>query len=168
MEIKHASFFGGAQKTITPEYHDSVMIGEYLAEKDYIVLNGGYSGLMEGVSKGVMNKNGIVIGYTVKTFGSIKGNKYLSATIVCEDIYERLRCLVDVSSVFIIQKGGIGTLTELMLLLDISRKKSVKPKILVFGNEWKDILTYLSSMIPDEIYSHIHFLDSVVQLEEHL
>lgn len=168
MKIKHASFFGGAQKLASPEYDDSVTIGEYLAKKDYIVLNGGYHGLMEGVSKGVMNKNGIVIGYTVKSFGSTKGNKYLSATIVCEDIYERLRCLVDVSSVFIVQKGGIGTLTELMLLLDISRKKEVKPKILVFGNDWKDILTYLSSMIPDDIYRHVYFLDSVVQLEEHL
>jgi predicted Rossmann-fold nucleotide-binding protein len=99
---------------------------------------------MEAVSKGVNEVHGYSIGYTCKTFPSIKGNEFLSETIVTEDIYERLRLLISGSELFIIQKGGIGTLSELSLLLDIIRKpKASNPLIYLIGDTWKDIITFI-------------------------
>ena len=76
--MKHAAFFGGGMKdTESIEYKETILIGNLLADKGYLVKNGGYYGLMEAVSKGVSENNGIVHGFTYKTFKSTKGNKYL-------------------------------------------------------------------------------------------
>ena len=116
-----ATFFGGAiNDTTTIEYKDSIEIGRILATYNYEVKNGGYRGLMEAVSLGASTvENSKIIGHTVKSFGSVKGNKYLTETVVCENIYDRLKCLNEDSDIFIVQRGGIGTLSELFLVLDI-------------------------------------------------
>ena len=146
---KEVTFFGGAMNiTDTPEYLDSIKIGEILAEKGYLVKNGGYRGLMEAVSKGVSEKGGHVIGYTCKTFPSIIGNHYLTLNVPENDIYDRLRSLITDSSLFIIQKGGIGTLAELFLTLDILRKEKYRqPKVILFGEFWLNIMESVKPMM---------------------
>lgn len=141
MEYKYATLFGGAvNNTETKEYKETILIGELLAEKNYIVKNGGYRGLMEAVSKGVSNRNGKTIGYTCKSFGYTKGNEFLSETIVCNDIFERLKNLIDNTELFIVQRGGLGTLSELFLVLDIYRKyKTDIPKTILIGDFWNNI-----------------------------
>ncbi len=149
MENKYATLFGGGlNDRNTLEYTETILIGELLAEKGYIVKNGGYRGLMEAVSKGVANKNGFSIGYTCETFNYTKGNKYLSELNVEKDIYNRLRSLMLDSSVFIIQKGGIGTLSELTLLLDNIRKMDNPPKILIVSETWKPFIKLLENIMP--------------------
>jgi len=167
MKTKTCTFFGGAvNDTTTQEYNDSVIIGEYLGNLDYTIKNGGYRGLMEAISKGVnktqtLNKSkSKVIGYTCKTFGYTKGNKYLNETVVCDDIYDRLRMLIKDSDLFIIQAGGIGTFSELLLLLDETRKFDIFPDIYIFGDMWKNTLNNLNSIIPKKILNKIKFCDN--------
>jgi len=147
--MKKATLFGGAMNdTETPEYKDTVKIGKLLVEKGYSVKNGGYRGMMEAVSKGASEENGFITGYTCKTFGSVKGNKYLSETIVADDLYDRLRFLIEDTDLFIIQRGGIGTLAELFLALDLIRKmKDIKPSVILIGEFWNDIINALSKTI---------------------
>ena len=46
---------------------------------------------------------------------------------------------------FILQRGGVGTLTELFLTMDIVRKmKENKPKIILVGGFWNDIIESVS------------------------
>lgn len=145
---KYATFFGGAiNDTTTNEYYDSVLIGELLAENGYILKNGGYRGLMEAVTLGSNNKNGKSIGFTCKSFGNIRGNKYLTEVVVCENIYERLNKLIEDSEIFIVQKGGYGTLSELFLTIDIIRKLPItkRPKIILFGKFWQPYVELLIS-----------------------
>ena len=137
--------FGGAfDDKNTKEYKDSLLIGNILAEKNYTVKCGGYYGIMEAVSKGVYEKNGNVIGITCKSFNSIKANEYLSENILADNIYERLKLLITDTDIFIIQKGGIGTLSELFLTLDIIRKLKNKPKVILIGDFWKNIIDNVS------------------------
>ena len=160
MKQKEASFFGGAMRdTTTKEYKDSVLIGGFLAEKGYIVNNGGYGGLMEAVSKGVAEAGGEVYGWTCETFGKGKGNKYLTEEHRQPDIYKRLRYLIghDESSsifytdVFVVQKGGIGTLAELFLAWDVFRKnKTTKTRIYLIGEHWNAILTALEPVTSEK------------------
>ena len=156
-----AAFFGGAKKDITSqEYIDSIRIGEILAEAGYIVKNGGYYGLMEAVSKGSCN----AIGYTCKTIGPAKGNEFLAETVVCEDIYDRLRLLIDETDLYIVQKGGLGTLAELFLTLDIVRKLKQKPRILLIGEFWKEFMnmaSYLMNVGEKEMYIIIENIEDI-------
>lgn len=133
--------FGGAfdDKT-TKEYLETIEIGKLLGERGYIVKNGGYRGIMEAVSKGVTEAGGKAIGYTCATFKSTKGNEYLSEVHVSPDIYDRLRSLIEETDLFIIQRGGFGTLSELFLTLDLARKRIIKPKIILVGGFWKKIM----------------------------
>jgi len=157
---KYATFFGGAiNDRTTQQYSDSILIGELLAKNGYIVKSGGYRGLMEAVSKGAKESNGEVIGYTCLSIGPAKGNKYLTQTIPCDDIYSRLKKLVTDSDIFIVQRGGIGTLSEVFLLLDEERKMKIKPNIYIFGNELYSLFKNLSDFITDEQKSRLLFCE---------
>jgi len=151
--MKYATFFGGAiNDDTTKEYRDSILIGELLSKNGYTVKNGGYRGLMEAVSKGAAESGGEVIGYTCSTFGFTQGNKYLTETVTCTDIYNRLRQLIIFSEVFVIQRGGIGTLAELFLLLDEVRKMKTLPKIYLFGEQWFNLFQNMGDfMSPKQI-----------------
>jgi len=145
---KYATLFGGAMNiTDTPEYKDTVKIGALLAEKGYIVKNGGYGGMMEAVSKGATEAGGKVIGFTCATFGDQPGNKYLSTEIQRHDIYDRLRSLISGSELFIVQRGGVGTLSELFLVLDVIRKMDTKPKVILVGMFWLNVITAVEPMM---------------------
>lgn len=135
---KYATFFGAARTDKeSQEYIDSVKIGTILAEKGYITRNGGYGGLMEAVSMGVRAARGEVEGFTCGTFGFTRGNSYLTKCTIAPDIYDRLRMLIASSDIFIVQVGGIGTLAELCLTLDESRRRKNKPLIFLIGNHWQ-------------------------------
>ena len=134
--MKIATFFGAARiDEESKEYLDTIKIGTILSEKGYKVRNGGYGGLMEAVSIGCNRVKGEVDGITCSTFGFTKGNPYLSNCVVAKDIYDRLRILIDESDIFIVQIGGIGTLSELSLTLDECRKRKNKPKIFLIGDK---------------------------------
>lgn len=149
----NASIFGGGIKdNTTKEYLDSVEIGKILAEHGYAVHSGGYYGIMEAVSKGYSQIGGESIGYTCKTFPSTKGNKYLTQTVVTNDIFDRLRYLMSDVDIFIVQRGSVGTLSELFLAIDIVRKLKDKPTILLIGSFWRDIINSISLIVSkDEI-----------------
>lgn len=171
---KYATLFGGGfNDTTTKEYKDTVEIGKMLAEKGYIVKNGGYTGLMEAVSKGATENGGIAIGYTCETFRSIKGNKYLSVTTPSTDLYDRLRNLIEGTDVYIFQKGGIGTLSEFFTVWDEIRKIKENPvvtipKMILVGSHWRDIVLSVSKLISVKESSKLTFVDSLEDLEKEL
>lgn len=155
---KNVTFFGGAiNDRTTNQYNDSILIGKFLAENDYKIKNGGYGGLMEAVSKGGNEAGGDVTGYTCLSIGCAKGNQYLTETVPCVDIYQRLRLLISDSEIFIAQRGGIGTLAEVFLLLDGIRKLKVKPRIFLFGTEWNNLFVNMTDFMSPEQISMITF-----------
>jgi uncharacterized protein (TIGR00730 family) len=143
-DVKFATLFGGAMNnTTSPEYLETVRIGQLLADLGYVVKSGGYRGMMEAVSKGATEQGGKAIGYTCRTFPSALGNEFLSETIVCDTLFDRLHRLISGSEVFVVQRGGIGTLSELFLCLDILRKVKLdkRPEVFLIGDYWKDALS---------------------------
>ena len=164
--IKQAALFGGSgNNTSSKEYLETVEIGAFLANKGYIIKNGGYGGMMEAVSKGAYENGGKVIGITCKQVGSAVGNQYLSETIITETLYQRLKVLMEGTSLFIVQKGGIGTLSEVFLALDLIRKepKSQQARIIFIGAFWHDIIAALKQEIIPE---YEHYLFQIVKDSE--
>ena len=158
--MRYAALFGGSGKNReSKEYKETVKIGALLQDKGYVVKNGGYGGMMEAVSKGITDAGGKAIGITCKQVGAEEGNEFLSETIVTQTLYERLEILINNTDLFIVQKGGIGTLSEVFLTLDIIRKKQIKdrPQLYFIGNFWNEIITSLKiNIIPK--YEHDLFI----------
>jgi uncharacterized protein (TIGR00725 family) len=141
--FKSATLFGGAMNiTDSLEYLETVEMGKLLAANGYMVKNGGYGGMMEAVSKGASQEGAIVEGYTCATFGEHPGNEYLTRELKRIDIYDRLRSLISDTDIFIAQKGGLGTLAEVFLTLDIIRKKpkSQRPILILYGAFWTEVM----------------------------
>ncbi len=166
MEKKVASFFGGGSggSVDSTEYSDSLQIGAILTGLGYEVRNGGYYGLMEAVSKGASSSGGRAVGYTCANFGRVVGNKYLSETVVARDIYDRLRLLIDESSVIVAVRGSVGTLAEVLLAIDVNRKKPAPAKIILFGDFWIPIIGMLSAIVSNQdllMLRHIRLLENL-------
>ncbi len=149
---KYAALFGGSgNNTNSKEYLETIEIGSFLASQGYTVKNGGYEGMMEAVSKGTTESGGKAIGITCRQVGPTEGNRYLSETIATEKLYDRLKLLIENTSIFIVQRGGIGTLSEVFLALDIIRKEpqGQRPKMYFVGAIWDNCIDSLkSTLIP--------------------
>ena len=167
---KVAAVFGGGQRDEkSQEYIDTIEIGKILGKHNYSVKSGGYYGIMEAVSRGIIQEDGEAIGYTCKKFPSTHGNNYLTETIVCDDIYDRLRGLIENTDIFIIQRGGIGTLSELFLTLDQVRKiKNHRPKIILIGKHWHSIIESISSLFNNGEIDMMTILDDYKLIDSYL
>ena len=166
MERKIATLFGGARNDReSKEYLDTIEIGKMLAEKGYTVRSGGYGGMMEAVSKGATEVGGHAIGFTCESFRSTKGNKYLTETIPSKDIYDRLRRLIMDSDVFIAQIGGIGTIAEVFLVLDIIRKLENPPKVVLVGLFWHNLMGSVQHLMTDKEKALFVVTDNYLTIE---
>jgi predicted Rossmann-fold nucleotide-binding protein len=124
---------------------------------------------MEAVCKGFEKDK---VGVTCETFGSTKGNAYLDHTIKASDIYARLRSLIKpaayTADLYILQTGGIGTLSELFLVLDVLRKENPPhPKVVLYGTFW-EFLYDMPPHIVDVITVNCVHLGTLEQLKDFL
>ncbi len=141
----NVSVFGGAQpKAGEPAYEQAYLLGRLLAERGHVVLNGGYMGTMEAVSRGAAEAGGHVIGVTceeIERWRHNGKNPWVSEERRQKTLLERLQVLIESSDAAIGLPGGPGTLTEIALFwnLLIVRSETQKPLILV-GEGWKTVL----------------------------
>ena len=162
--MKKATIFGAARMDKNcKEYLDTIEIGKILAKKGYILQNGGYGGVMEASAKGVKEENGKSYGFTCQSFGYTTANKYITETVICLDIFERLKYMINGVDVFIVQVGGIGTLSELFLTLDEIRKLKNPPKVYLIGNYWNWIFS--NPIIPQTCKDLLTVIIDINQLE---
>lgn len=142
-EYKVITFFGGSQFDKTSqEYAETILIGKFLAEKGYTVSSGGYFGLMEAVSKGAQEVGGNTIGCLCDDVHKTSiGNDYLKYRFRNKTICSRLETLTEDTELFVVQKGSVGTLAEIMLVINIvTLSKSTDIKMFVLGSLWKKVL----------------------------
>ena len=139
------SVFGGSQpKEGTPAYEDARLLGEMLARSGHIVLNGGYMGTMEAVSRGAAEASGHVIGVTsedIEAWRAIAPNRWIKEEWRKKSLMERLQTLIEECDAAIALPGGPGTLTEISLTWNLMIVESIhrRPLILV-GEGWQSVL----------------------------
>jgi len=155
MTTKISVFGGSSPKPETVAYQQAVQLGHLLGEAGYTVLTGGYSGTMEGVSRGASESGGHVIGVTTDEIESWRPegpNPWVMEEKRCKTFRERLNTLVEDCDAAIALPGGIGTLLEISLawnLLSINLIET-KPLILV-GKEWQTIMNTFIKELSDYI-----------------
>jgi len=146
MDKKTISVFGGRHpRPGDREYEQAVNLGALLAAGGYQVMSGGYSGVMEAVSRGAVEAGGTSIGVTMEIFGNLPPNPFLTREIRTRDFFERLTVLTSKADGFIALRGGMGTLTEVGLIWNMLQTETMrrKPMILI-GDFWEPLLQGLA------------------------
>lgn len=170
MEQKAIAVFGG-REALPGEYEEALKLGRLLAASGFAVMNGGYSGIMEAVSRGAMEAGGAAIGVTVEIFRDLPPNAFLTREIRTRHFFERLEILTAKACGFIVLRGGMGTLTEVSLVWNLlqTRTMEAKPMILV-GDYWKPIFETLARhlMVSESDLQLMAIVPTVEAAVEHL
>jgi uncharacterized protein (TIGR00730 family) len=146
---KAVTVFGGRHPVAgDSEYMEAFELGSLLAGANYAVMSGGYSGVMEAVSKGAREAGGTVIGVTMEIFGSLPPNPFLTREIRARNFFERLEILTEQADAFIAMRGGMGTLTEISLIWNMLQTKTMAPRPMILaGKFWKPLLRSIAEKL---------------------
>jgi len=143
---KIASVFGGAApRPGTPAYEDARQLGELLARSGWTVATGGYSGVMEAVSRGANEAGGHVVGVTcelIENWRGLRANAWVREEIKFPSLRERLYHLVEFCDAALALPGGIGTLSEIALTWSLLQTGEIRRKpLVVVGRMWGETLS---------------------------
>jgi len=144
------SVFGGSQpKPGSSAYEEARQLGELLAGRGHTVMTGGYIGTMEAASRGASEAGGHVIGVTcdeIERWRPVKPNQWVVDEHRRETLIERMQVLIRDCDAAIALSGGIGTLTEIALMLNLMVVESMhrRPLALV-GNGWQSVFDQFST-----------------------
>ncbi len=174
---KYVSVFGGSQpKPGEPAYQSALQLGHLLAQAGYIVLNGGYIGTMEAVSRGTSEAGGQVIGVTcdeIEAWRPVKANRWITSEWHYTTLHERLYALIHHGDAYLALPGGVGTLGEISLTWNmlITGVLSPRPLILI-GSGWqaiiKEFLAQQGEFIPEVQRQWISFAPDINSAFQHL
>lgn len=144
MNPKRVAVFGGASpRPGELAYQEAERLGHLLGKAGFTVINGGYIGTMEAVSKGASQAGGYVIGVTcleIESWRGVGANPYLHQERRCKTLAERLDVLVHDCDAAIALPGGVGTLAEILYLWNHLIIQAVPPKPLILvGDAWQTI-----------------------------
>lgn len=134
--------FGGSRPLPdSAEYAEAYYIGQLLADRGFVVMNGGYAGTMEASARGARERGGRTVGVISGEFNWLTPNIYLDETIEQDDLFARIREMHARANGFIVLKGSMGTLAELALVWNLSKldARHRKPIILV-GMGWQNVI----------------------------
>lgn len=148
--IKNIAFFGDANISESdPVYKDAFDVAEYLAKVGFAIVDGGGPGVMEAATSGAEKANGDTISVT---FDPVDApgyeDRYLKNVtdkeIVTTNYIERMFKLMEYGDLFVIFKGGSGTVSEFGTAWVLAKLYfgHHKPMIL-FGSFWAEIVDVL-------------------------
>ena len=153
------SVFGGSQpKPHSPAYEEARVLGELLAKRGHTVMNGGYIGTMEAISRGAFEAGGHVIGVTcaeIERWRDVGANQWVKEEWKRETLIERLQVLIEDCDAALALPGGSGTLTEIALTWNLMIVESMhrRPLVLV-GDGWQSIFDQFFSALDTYIPAH--------------
>lgn len=148
--IKNIAFFGDANiKKNDPVYIDAFAVAKLLAQEGFTIINGGGPGVMDASTKGAQEVGGETLavtfnptdapGYEGRYLGNITDEE-----IVTTNYIERMFKLMEHGDMFVIFKGGSGTISEFGTAWVLAKLYygHHKPFIL-YGRQWVDIIDVL-------------------------
>lgn len=122
------------------DYEEARRLGEELARRGFQVCTGGYTGVMEAVSRGAKEAGGRTIAIT-STFFRSQANRWVDEEHAASTWEERLFELIRFGEGFVACKGGTGTLVELAVVWEMLNKGVMAGKPFVtLGDFWSPII----------------------------
>ncbi len=153
------SVFGAANpKPGEKPYEDAYRLGKLLGEAGHTVLTGGYIGMMEAVSHGAADAGAHVIGVTcdeIENWRQIQPNAWVKEEWRLPTLHERLISLLDGCDAAIALPGGVGTLTEILMLWNRLAIHSTSPRpCIIIGEPWQNVFSALRDNLGQFIKEH--------------
>jgi uncharacterized protein (TIGR00730 family) len=154
--------FGGSQpKEGETAYIEARELGILLAGRGHVVLTGGYIGTMEAVSRGAYESGGHVIGITcddIEAWRRVAPNRWVKEERRRKSLIERLQILIEGCDAALSLPGGVGTLTEIVLMWNLMIVESLprRPLILI-GSGWRNTF--------DQFFRELDVYTSAIQRE---
>jgi len=130
-------------------YETAREVGRLLAEDGFVVVTGGYGGVMEAASRGAVEAGGQALGITTRALAPLRAgpNPYLTQHVEEAGLFERTRELIDRSAGYIILPGKAGTLAELTFLWALNRAQLLRGRpIVLLGSSWQGFLDQVSAL----------------------
>ncbi len=126
-------------------------LGKALARRGWVVLNGGYGGVMEAVSRGAQEAGGTVIGLLMGQHPR-EGNPYLTIALPTGLSHVRNALVVQASWALVAVGWSLGTLNELSLALRIGKPvigihQPAWPFAMPLARDLDEVLTFLEQAI---------------------
>lgn len=150
--IKRIAFFGDAQLPKKDEtYQAAYGVAKVLAEKGYVIVNGGGPGVMDASTQGaeVVGGESMAVTFSPKDTSTFEGRylrnlRLVDKEVVTSNYIERMFALIENSDMFIIFKGGSGTLSELGTVWVLANIYFGHHKpFLLYGGFWWEIVDVL-------------------------
>ena len=125
-------------------YAQAEELGSLLAGAGYVVLNGGYGGTMEAVSKGASRAGGRVEGVVCRAFPEREPNAFLTERTWTDAPLSRTRLLIDRADAYVALEPRAGTIAEVAALWALRKAGALPPRPLVLvGPAWEHLCTAL-------------------------
>jgi len=171
-KIDKIAFFGDAEVKEGSEVYQAAYKGaRLLAKKGYTIVNGGGPGVMEAATRGAEEVGGETITVTFEAhdapgFEGLDAVNRADKNIKYDNYPDRLKGLLEEADVYLLFKGGTGTLSEFGMVWVMAKiyYGKHKPFILV-GDFWRPIAKVITeNMFLDEV--EMKLLTIVDEVEE--
>lgn len=114
-------------------------LGGLLAEAGYVVVTGGYAGLMAAVSRGAHERGGSVVGLPMRHWSGIAPNQWNAVLRWSTDYGTRINHIIRCDAVIALP-GGVGTLAEMMMAWSASQTEGGSLPLVLLGECWPPLI----------------------------
>ncbi len=176
--ITRVAFFGYADaKSEDPLYKEVYSVAQLLAKKGYTIVNGGGPGVMDASTKGAESVGGDTVAVTFypEDAPGFEGRyvaNIVDREIVTGNYVERMFKLLEVADVYLIFKGGAGTISEFGTAWVLARLYygHHKPFVL-YGEFWHEVMETLKRNFfmrgtEDEVYRIVGIPEEALEVIE--
>src|SRR3954454_3951770 len=127
-----------------PRYADAERLGRALAGEGWIVVTGGYGGLMGATCGGAAAAGGHTVGLPMSDWKHLEPHESNAELRWAVDYAERLRFLMT-ADVVIALPGGIGTLSEAAMVWAAAQTEPTATQLLLVGEAWRGVRDAIAS-----------------------
>lgn len=122
----------GAGKCDEELYNLAFRVGQLIAERGHVLINGGLGGVMEASAKGAKSRGGLVVAVLPRKKDYC--NEFADIKIATDMGHARNMIIVHSSDALISVGGGYGTISEIAIALkEGKRVASLRPPVLMEG-----------------------------------
>lgn len=182
--INNVAFFGYADaKSDSELYRQAYETARLLAEEKLTIINGGGPGVMEASTRGAESVGGNTLAVTFypEDAPGFEGRyvaNIVDREIVTGNYVERMFKLLEVADIYVIFRGGTGTISEMGTAWVLARLYygHHKPFVL-FGDFWNEVMSTLSRLFimrgtEERVYrivsTPLEVLDAIRQFEREI
>jgi len=146
-KIQRLAFLGWADAKEGDELFKTVFeVAKLCAQKGYTIVNGGGPGVMKASTLGAKSVGGKTIGATffpkdIPVFEGRDETNTVDKLIIKNNYVERTLKLLELGQIFVVFKGGTGTISEFAMAWGLARLYFGHHKpLILYGNFWHDII----------------------------